>query len=147
LVGGPSPRTDSNPESVTVVLLDTNFLLLPFQRHIDIFEEIERLIGGNVEFLVLSQVLGEIHYLIRSGTAKERRMATSSLQLVERFCRLVDESCTSTTGLDADTALMRYASNTGAVVATNDGELRRTLVKKGSRVIFLRKLAVLAITD
>lgn len=146
MAGEPSPRTDSSPESVTVVLLDTNFLLLPFQRRIDIFEEIGRLIGGHVEFLILTQVLGELRWLAESGKMKERRMATSSLQLVERFCRLVDESYTATTELDADTALMQYASVTGAVVATNDRELRHKLVKQGSRVIFLRKLAVLAIT-
>jgi len=146
LAGEPSPRTNASPKSVLAVLLDTNFLLLPFQRRIDIFEEIGRLIGGHVEFLVLTQVLNELHWLAESGTMKERRLATSSLQLVERFCQVVDESTTSTSGLDADSALMRYALATGSIVATNDRDLRLKLVKQSCRVIFLRKLAFLAIT-
>ncbi len=146
MAGEPSLRTDRSPKSILAVLLDTNFLLLPFQRRIDIFEEIRRLVDGRVEFLVLTQVLNELHWLAKSGTIKEQRLATSSLQLVERFCRVVDESSTSTSGLDADNALMRYASATGSIVATNDRELRHKLVKKSCQVIFLRKLAVLAIT-
>ncbi len=49
--------------------------------------------------------------------------------------------------LDADSALIQAALELGAIVATNDSELRRKLVKQGSRAIFLRKLAVLALTE
>ncbi|MFX1563974.1 MAG: PIN domain-containing protein [Promethearchaeota archaeon] len=146
MAGEPSLRTDTSPKSALVVLLDTNFLLLPFQRRIDIFEEIGRLVGEHVEFLVLTQILNELRWLAESGKMKERRLAASSLQLVEQYCRVIDESTTSTNGLDADSALLKYASATGSIVATNDRELRHKLVKQSCRVIFLRKLAFLAIT-
>lgn len=130
-----------------MVLLDTNFLLLPLQRRIDIFREIGRLIGSRVDFVVLSQVLDELHRLEAAGPLKNRRAVTSALELVARNCRVIDAASTQTTSLDADAALLRYAQQVNAVVATNDRELRHALAKHGCRVIFLRKLALLALTE
>ena len=131
----------------TRVALDTNFLLLPFQRRIDVFEEIERLIGGHVQFIVLNQVLQELNFLIASGKAKERAAASGAIELIRLHCQDPEAELPSLQALDADTALLHYAKKTGAVVATNDQALRHALVKQGSRAIFLRKLAVLAITE
>jgi len=128
------------------VLLDTNFLLLPFQRHIDIFEEIPRLVGGHVQFLLLPQILSELRWLETHGTTKERKAVKSTLMLVEQYCQILEETPPSIKNLDADSALLNFAQETGAIVATNDGQLRRKLVNQGSRAIFLRKLAVLALT-
>jgi rRNA-processing protein FCF1 len=130
-----------------MVLLDTNFLLLPFQRRLDIFREIEGLIGSRVEFVVLSQVLDELHQLGETGPLKNRRAVASALELVARSCRVADAASTQTLGLNADAALLHYAQLAKAVVATNDQELRHALVKQGCRAIFLRKLAFLAITE
>ncbi|MFX1319030.1 MAG: PIN domain-containing protein [Promethearchaeota archaeon] len=131
----------------TKVLLDTNFLLLPFQRQIDIFNEIPRLIGGQVHFVLLPQIITELEWLKTQGTAKERRAAESAYQLMEQFCQVLTDLPASIQDLDADSALLRYAHETGAIVATNDGALRRKLVKQGSRAIFLRKLAILALNE
>ena len=128
------------------MLLDTNFLLLPFQRHIDIFEEIPRLVGGHVQFLLLPQILSELRWLETHGTTKERKAVKSTLMLVEQYCQILEETPPSIKNLDADSALLNFAQETGAIVATNDGQLRRKLVNQGSRAIFLRKLAVLALT-
>lgn len=121
--------------------------MLPFQRRIDIFHEIERLVGGRVEFVVLSQVLDEIHQLAENGPPKNRRAAASALELVVTKCQTAAAASTQTRDLKADDALLRYASQIKGVVATNDQELRHALVKQGSRAIFLRKLAFLAMTE
>lgn len=142
-----APSLQSSARAPTKVLLDTNFLLLPFQRRVDIFREIERLIGSRVEFVVLSQVLDELRQLKDTGPLKNRRAAASALELVARNCHPANAASTQTTELNADAALLRYAQQAKAVVATNDQELRQALVKQGSRTIFLRKLAFLAITD
>jgi rRNA-processing protein FCF1 len=131
----------------TTVLLDTNFLLLPLQRRIDIFEEIPRLVGGHVRFLVLPQVLIELGWLMTKGSSKERSAAKSSFLLVEKYCQKVEDLSPAIRDLNADSALLSFALETGAMVATNDSELRRKLVNQGSRAIFLRKLAVLALTE
>ncbi|MHA2314214.1 MAG: type II toxin-antitoxin system VapC family toxin [Candidatus Hermodarchaeia archaeon] len=131
----------------TTVLLDTNFLLLPFQRRIDIFEEIPKLIDGSVTFLVLPQIQQELKWIELNGTEKEKRAARSSMKLMENYCIIAENVPPQIQELDADTALLRYAEKTGAYVATNDSDLRRELKKQGSRVIFLRKLAVLALSE
>jgi rRNA-processing protein FCF1 len=129
------------------VLLDTNFVLLPFQRHIDIFEEIPRLVGGHVDFLLLPHILAELTWLETQGTSKEKRLAKSALVLVKQHCRIVEDSPSMIRDLDADSALLYFARQMGAIVATNDSELRRKLVNQGSRAIFLRKLAILALSE
>lgn len=130
---------------MTNVLLDTNFLLLPFQRRIDIFEEIPKLLGRTVTFLVLPQILQELKWIELKGSEKEKRAARSSKDLIDLHCEIVEN--VSILDMDADTALLRYSAKTGALVATNDSDLRRELKKQGSRAIFLRKLAVLALTE
>jgi rRNA-processing protein FCF1 len=147
LDGAPSLPNNSETFQGTTVLLDTNFLLLPFQRRIDIFEEIPRLVGGHVRFLVLPQVLKELEWLMAKGSSKERSAAKSSFMLVEEYCQKVEDLSPTIRDLNADSALLSFALETGAMVATNDGELRRKLVNQGSRAIFLRKLAVLALTE
>lgn len=69
------------------------------------------------------------------------------MQLINHYCEIVSDLPPEIQQLDSDAALLRYAHETGAIVATNDGELRRNLVKQGSRAIFLRKLAVLTLTQ
>jgi rRNA-processing protein FCF1 len=126
--------------------LDTNFLLLPFQHQIDIFEEIPRLVGGHVHFLLLPQIIAELEWLETKGSSKEKRAAKSAGQLMKYHCQVLTSLPTSIQDLDADSALLRFAQETSAIVATNDAELRKKLVKQGSRAIFLRKQAVLALT-
>ncbi len=129
------------------MLLDTNFLLLPLQQRIDIYDEIPRLIGSHVHLIILPQVLNELKWLEKNGTSKEKSTAKSSLILAKLHCEIVEDLPSSVRNLDADSALLWHAKEMGALVATNDGELRRKLVNQGNRVIFVRKLAVLALTE
>lgn len=129
------------------MLLDTNFLLLPFQRRIDIFEEIPKLLQRQVRLLILPQILDELHRLVNQGSSKEARAAQSAIEALDQFGAIVTDLPDSIQGLDGDSALLQYAQKVNAVVATNDRELRLKLVKHGSRVIYLRKLAILAITE
>lgn len=129
------------------MLLDTNFLLLPFQRRIDVFEEIPKLIQRNTVFLIIPQILEELQWLATEGNHREARAAQSAMEVLDRFVSIVTDIPPTIRNLDADTALLQYAQKIGAIVATNDRELRLKLVTLGSRVIYLRKQAVLAITE
>ena len=103
--------------------------------------------GSHVQFLILPQVLLELEWLEAQGSSKERSAAKSSFMLIDEFCQKVEDLSPAIQDMDADSALLSYALETGAMVATNDSELRRKLVNQGSRAIFLRKLAVLALTE
>jgi rRNA-processing protein FCF1 len=129
------------------VLLDTNFLLLPFQRRIDIFEEIPKLLQTQVHLLVMPQILKELQWLATEGASKDARAAQSAIEALDRFASLVTDIPSTVRNLDADNAILHYAKDIGAIVATNDRELRSKLITQGSRVIYLRKLAVLAISE
>ncbi|MFX1509786.1 MAG: PIN domain-containing protein [Promethearchaeota archaeon] len=145
--GAPSLLINSNTPRGIQVLLDTNFLLLPFQRQIDIYEEIPRLLGGQVQFLILPQILTELKWLKTKASAKDKIAVKSTMTMISQHCQIVENLPPAIQDLDADSALLRLAQETGAIVATNDSELRRKLVNQGSRAIFLRKLAVLALTE
>ena len=129
------------------MLLDTNFLLLPFQRRIDIFEEIPKLLQTKVHLLVLPQILKELQWLATQGPSKDARAAQSAIEATDQYASIVTETPSTIQNLDADNAILQYAQDIGAIVATNDRELRSKLISQGSRVIYLRKLAVLAITE
>ena len=129
------------------MLLDTNFLLLPFQKRIDVFGEIPKLLLTKARLLVIPQVFEELQWLATKGAKKEARAAQSAIKALNRFVSIVTDIPSTIQHLDADNAILQYAQRIGAIVATNDRELRLKLVSQGSRVIYLRKLAVLAITD
>jgi rRNA-processing protein FCF1 len=147
LAGAPSSKSDPSASRSIPVLLDTNFLLLPFQRRIDIFEEIERLLSAQIDFIVLPQVMTEIHYLVQNGTTNEQRAAKGALELIKLHCRIPNETSFHTDEIGADEALLNFAKQMNAIVATNDRQLRKMLSKNGCRAIFLRKLAVLALSE
>jgi rRNA-processing protein FCF1 len=138
--------TNNSSSQGQPVLLDTNFLLLPFQRRIDIFEEIPKLLQSHVKHLILPQVFEELQWLVTQGSSREARAAQSAIEALNRFASVITDLPSDVRNLDADSALLHYAQHIGAIVATNDRDLRQKLITQGSRVIYLRKLAVLAIT-
>jgi rRNA-processing protein FCF1 len=124
----------------TKIILDTNFLFVPFQFHLDIFEEFDRLIGQRVEPLLLSSTFKEIQKLIKSRSVKKSKQALLGLKLAEK-CRIVkierqnDES--------NDDVILRAAVEMKCAVATNDRELRKRLRNAGVSVVFLRQKSTL----
>lgn len=124
------------------VILDSNFLLLPFQFGIDLFEAIEDLLDRNVEFIVLPQIVEEVKR-IADGMGDDSRGARLALKLIEEKCIILDLD--EVRGLGADESILEAAIKLEAVVATNDRELRRKLRSKGIPTIFLREYSHLEI--
>ena len=123
------------------VIFDANFLLLPFQFKIDIFSEIEALIG-RFEPIVLSTTLEELKKLSARKSEKIRRQASSALELAKK-CRLMKVDMRP--GESYDDILLRVAKKCEYMVATNDSELRKRLREEGIAVVFLRQRARLQI--
>ena len=118
------------------VLLDANFLFLPVQFHIDIFEAIPDLLCRRVEFVLPSPVLDEVVRASRRYRGPERLAA----KLAER-CKVVEVE--RLPGESTDELIVRLALEWGCVVATNDARLRRELRRLGVPVIYLRGLGKL----
>lgn len=121
------------------LLLDSNFLLIPSEEGVDIFEELERLLGFP-RCLVPTPVLEELERLREGATPSEERKIELALRLVER-CELLEAKLEK--GEKVDDLLLRLAKELGCPVATKDKELRRRLRRDGIPVVYLRQRAYL----
>ncbi len=113
------------------IVLDSNFLLIPFQFGVDIFAELEKVLDVRYEVYTTSGVLKELERLSNSrGSAG--RYAKEALRLAEKL-RTIE-----TKALGVDESLLELALQ-GAVVCTNDKALRERIRKNKSSVIYLRQ--------
>ena len=116
------------------VILDSNFLMIPFQFNLDVFQEIEFLLQKKVDFIVPSAVKSELTGLSARG-GEGAAEASLALQLASR-CRVVE--VTLETNETVDDAIVKASQKLGAVVATNDIELKNRLKLLKVPVVYLR---------
>ena len=132
-----------------VIILDANFILLPFQFKIDYLKEIRNNVEGKLKFIVYQQILNELE-------AKKKREPKST-----KFTRLLSSGLSylknnkSIYAIDfvnnvkgenetTDDFLLRKLINlkgkyNSVFLATNDSELRKRSEKLSISVIFLRQ--------
>ena len=67
---------------VRKVWLDTNFLMIPVQFRVDIFEELHRLLNEPFELLIASGTLDELKF-ISGGRGEDAGAARIGLKLIE----------------------------------------------------------------
>jgi len=117
------------------VLLDSNFLMIPLELHIDVFQEIQNLLGKRVEFILIKPVYDELQTL-SMGSSKVSRQAAYALKLAQR-CRTMNVEAKARESTDY--VIARVAKEKGAIVATLDLELRKRLRNISVPVIYLRE--------
>ena len=115
------------------VLLDANALMLPAQFRIDIFDELQGLLGS-FEPLILESVMQELEGLSRAG-GKTGAAARCALVLAKQ-CTIVSDDQPH---VQVDEQVVRYAVKNKCIVMTNDRRVRDALFAKGIGVISLRK--------
>ena len=118
------------------VILDSNFLFIPSQFQLDVFEELGNLLSQQFDPVLLSPTKNELQEISKKGSPKMRRQASLALKFAEK-CRVVY------IGKDSkethDDVIVRVAAEWMCPVATNDRELRKRLRNLGVPVIFLRQ--------
>jgi len=117
------------------VIVDSNFLMIPFEAGLDVFSELEKILSVKVEPVLLPPVGEELERLASKGKPKTRRIASSALRLAERCVKL---EYGRRRGEAVDDYLVRVAWETGLPVATADLELKRKLRAKGIPTIYVR---------
>jgi hypothetical protein len=124
------------------VILDSNFLFIPSQFQLDIFEELLNLLNQQFDPIILSVTQKEILTMAKKGSPKMRKHASLALQLAQK-CRIIQVE----QGADEthDDVVVRMAQKWNCPVATNDRKLRKRLRSKGVPVIFLREKTRLAL--
>jgi rRNA-processing protein FCF1 len=111
----------------TVVVIDANGLMMPFQFSINIDIELSRLLGG-FEIVVPSSVVVELK---RVAVEQKASGAKGALKLAEKYrTHRIDGT--------GDDAVLAAAVELGAVLLTNDAGLRRRAREAGLRTICLR---------
>ena len=114
------------------VVLDTNALLLPFERSINIDAQLRSLLG-ECQVFVPGPIVGELK---RSSS----KHASAALRLLSRYT--IED--TEATG---DRAVIELAEKLGAYVVTNDRALIAKLRQKRIKVILMRGGSHLALDD
>ncbi len=115
------------------IVIDTNFLLIPWQFKVDIFTEIERVCRFPYELKIVEGTIGELQNLLEKGDSKEKKAAKFALSLVKQYKLGVIEADEG----DVDSTIANLPK--GTIVATQDGGLKRRLKEKGLAVIVLRQ--------
>ncbi|UCF58329.1 MAG: hypothetical protein JSV15_04400 [Candidatus Bathyarchaeota archaeon] len=118
------------------VILDSNFLFIPSQFHVDIFKELTNLLSQRFDPVLLSPTHMELLKIAEKGSPKMRQQAALALKLAEK-CRTinVEQSFKET----SDDVIVRVAKDWRCPVATNDRELRKRLRIISVPVIYLRQ--------
>lgn len=118
----------SDRDTMVNVLLDANFLLLPFQYNVDIFSELDRLVGTRYDVYVLNRAYNEA---LDAEDGKYRNMVE----------RLVDESDIEIISVEhggsVDEVLIDLAEE--YIICTNDGEVRSVLRDRNLPHVYLRQ--------
>ena len=117
------------------VILDANFLFVPSQFGLDVYEELSKLLNRRYEPILLSSTKKELEGLAQSSN-KIGKQAMLGIKVSER-CSFVDVE----KNIDEtyDDVILRVASEWKVPVGTNDKELHKRLRKVGVPVIFLRQ--------
>jgi rRNA-processing protein FCF1 len=120
------------------VIADANALFVPLEFKIDIFAELERVVGKNFELVLLSPVKKELETLAQSDSPKMRRNAAFALSLAEK-CKYV--AVQEKPKEPTDDAILRVAKAWKAPVFTNDKALKVKLRDISMPVIYVRQKA------
>ncbi len=111
------------------VLLDTNFLLVPVQFKVNIYDEL-----GDHELITLESCINELEK-IAEGKGRYAPVAKIALDLiVEKGIKIV-----ATKEKITDSAIINYAKKHNCMVATNDRKLIKTLKSNKIKIIRLRQ--------
>ena len=117
------------------IILDTNFLMIPFQFKIDIFSEFERVCLFNYKLYVFEETIGELKN-IAEKQRKHKKAAKFALKLIKLKNIDIIKSDNSQRSVDL-IILNKLGQNDAA--ATQDVQLKNELLKKGVSVIILRQ--------
>lgn len=119
------------------ILLDTNFLVAPFQHSFDIFDEIERLYPLH-ELYTLDDAVEEAKSIEggKYGPLAEKLIERKDIEVLETTDE--EPSSSSTVEGDGEVDDLIVDVSDEFAVATNDKELKQRLLDRGREVVIIR---------
>ncbi len=116
------------------IILDTNFLLIPYQFNVDIFAEIARICNFKYELAVLDRTLDELNSIIEKQKGKYKSAASFGLQLLKGKSLKIIRTHSQK---PVDDLLVEHAEK-GDIIATQDSALKQKIKGKTGKIIILR---------
>ena len=136
-------------------MIDSNFILLPFQFKIDYFNEIRAKLEGQIRFILFEQIFNELESKMKRkpNATKFTRFYESGLSYLEQKKEDYDILIIKNVKNDNETTddfLLRKLKdlrkeNQRVFIATNDSELRKKAKNLSISTIFLRQKKYLSI--
>jgi rRNA-processing protein FCF1 len=114
------------------VVLDTNFLLIPFRFRINIIRELDYLIEASHRYVISSRTLAELEKLGKAA-GKAGMAARLALKMVGASGMTVVKS-----GMHVDDWIVEYSVANRAIACTNDRGLRKRLRDMDIKVVTLK---------
>jgi rRNA-processing protein FCF1 len=137
------------------VIIDANFILLPFQFKIHYLEEIEQKLQRKVKFVVFKQVIDELEAKAKreQNSSKFLLLLNSSLSYLDKykemFSILQDPSIKAHNETSDDFLLRKCEElkNEALLVylATNDKELKKKAKQLKINIIFVRQKKIISV--
>lgn len=112
-----------------IVLLDTNFFMIPFQLNIDVIVELERLIHEGFEMVTLEPLYGELKKLSENAKGADKSAARLALEFAKGVRKIPSD-------LKGDDSIVNFSKNTECIICSNDSALRKRL--KGKTLICVK---------
>lgn len=118
------------------IIVDSNFLMIPPQFHLDIFSELKRVLNRNIKVIIISPVYDELKKISLIDIQKYRKQAKLTLKLIESFEIMNVKPDKDET---VDDLIVRLAKEWNCPVATNDRKLKQKLRAINVPIIYLRQ--------
>lgn len=118
------------------IIIDTNFLLIPAQFRVDIFSEIDRLMGVPYELCIVDKTTQELEKVKSAADGRDKAAAALALRLLasKKIKHLKTEK-----NLNTDELIVELAKQPDFIVATQDMALKRILKANNVPLIVLRQ--------
>ena len=139
----------------SIIVIDSNFILLPFQFKIDYFDEIRFKIEGEIRFIIYQQIFDELEAKRKKvlKTNKFIQFLESGLVYLEKNKEkynieiIIERKNENETTDDFLIRMLKNlrGKNQNIYIATNDSEMRRKSKEIQINTIFMRQKKYLSI--
>lgn len=114
----------------TIVILDSNAILMLFEFSINLEEELTRLFG-KFKIIIPRPVVNELQFLSEHKSGRKKFIAKPALKLIEKY-EIVDADG------KGDQSILELAKKLNCVVLTNDKKLREKIKELSLHIVYLR---------
>ena len=121
------------------IIIDTNFLMIPYQFRVDIFSEFKRICAFNYNLFIYEQSINELNNIVEKQSGKDKRAAQFALKLIKiKGINTINTVKPENKYIDVDSLILNNLDK-DTIIATQDLQLKKQLIEKGASVIIIRQ--------